>query len=219
MHSNAIEERKRHLRLTDRQREIVVGLLLGDGHLESQDGGRTYRLKIEHSIAQRVYVDWLYEAFHDWVRTAPQRRSIVLQTTGRRYEKCWFNTLSVAPFRFYAQQFYRNGRKVVPKLIHRWLTPLALAIWYMDDGSVKSSGHSTVLFNTHAFERPDLIRLQRVLDRRYGIATTLRRQREGMQIYLLAETIETFRRLIEPHIHVSMQYKLPKVWLTRLPKR
>lgn len=219
MHSNAIEASKRHLRLTDRQREIVVGLLLGDGHLESQDGGRTYRLKIEHGIEQRAYVDWLYEMFRDWVHTAPQRRSIVLRTTGRRYEKYWFNTLSVAPFRFYAQQFYQDGRKVVPKLIHRWLTPLALAIWYMDDGSVKSSAHSTVLFNTHAFERIDLIRLQRTLDRRYGIATTLRRQREGKQIYLLSETIDRFRQLIVPLTHSSMRYKFPKVWSTQLPKR
>lgn len=219
MHSNAIEESKRHLQLSDRQREIVVGLLLGDGHLESQDGGRTYRLKIEHGIAQRAYVDWLDDMFRDWVRTPPQRRSIVLQATGKRYEKYWFNTLSVAPFRFYAQQFYRDGRKVVPKLIHRWLTPLALAIWYMDDGSVKSSAHATVLFNTHAFERMDLVRLQRAFDRRYGIATTLRRQREGMQIYLLSKTIETFRQMIVPFILPSMQYKLPKVWSTPLPKR
>ena len=46
-HSRDIEEYKQHLKLTRTQREVLVGLLLGDGHLETQNGGRTYRLKIE----------------------------------------------------------------------------------------------------------------------------------------------------------------------------
>ena len=47
MRSRAIEAYKTTLRLTDVQREIVVGVLLGDAHLETQDRGRSYRLKIE----------------------------------------------------------------------------------------------------------------------------------------------------------------------------
>lgn len=39
-------------KLTEQQREITVGLLLGDGHLETRTNGRTYRLKVEHSEEQ-----------------------------------------------------------------------------------------------------------------------------------------------------------------------
>ena len=60
MHSDLIESHKSKLKLTDRQREIIIGKLLGDGHLETQNKGKTYRLKIEHSIKQREHVDWLY---------------------------------------------------------------------------------------------------------------------------------------------------------------
>ena len=53
------------------QRSILVGLLLGDGHLETITRDRTYRLKVEHSLKQKEYVDWLYEQFKDFVSAAP----------------------------------------------------------------------------------------------------------------------------------------------------
>lgn len=222
MHSNAIEAYKKKLKLTSRQQEILVGVLLGDGHLETQDQGRSYRLKIEHSSKQKEYADWLYKEFKEWVQTPPQVRSryIKLRSVEGTYQKYWFNTLSSGSFRFYAQQFYKkSGKKIVPRLIHRWLTPLALAVWYMDDGSVKSNAHTTVLFNTQGFDAMSLKHLQKTLLEKFGIKSKLRKQKEGMQIYLLPETISAFRKVIEPLIHPSMRYKLPKVWLTQLPKR
>nr|NIQ06013.1 hypothetical protein [Candidatus Korarchaeota archaeon] len=49
MNTRTIREKKGRLALSKRQREILVGLLLGDGHLETQNNGRTFRLKVEHS--------------------------------------------------------------------------------------------------------------------------------------------------------------------------
>ena len=60
------------------QRSIVVGTLLGDGHLETQNQGRTYRLKIEHSIKQKDYTDWLYQNFKSWVNDTPKEKRKVV---------------------------------------------------------------------------------------------------------------------------------------------
>ena len=49
--------------LTKNQQEILVGLLLGDGHLETRNNGRTYRLKVEHSDEQSDYTEWLFQIF------------------------------------------------------------------------------------------------------------------------------------------------------------
>jgi len=43
MYSKEIENQKKRLKLTKRQKEILVGKILGDGHLETQDNGKTYR--------------------------------------------------------------------------------------------------------------------------------------------------------------------------------
>ena len=220
MNSKILGSYKVGLTLSLRQREILVGTLLGDAHLETRDQGSSYRLKIEHALKQKEYVDWLYEQFKDWTHTAPQQRT---RTSAWKadvtYEHYWFTTLSASPLRFYGQQFYCQGKKVVPHKIDRWLTPLGLAIWYMDDGSIKSRTHSTVLFNTQGFNTASIARLQEVLLKKFGIKSTLRQQKEGKQIYLLSETINVFRQLIAPYILSSMRYKLPKVWLTQLPKQ
>lgn len=221
MHSNEIEAQKKNLKLSDRQREILVGTLLGDGHLETKDRGRTYRLKTEHSLKQKEYVDWLYQEFREWVNTPPQRRDrfVELRTVSGTYPRYWFNTLSSGTFRFYAQQFYRDKKRGVPRFIKKLLTPLALAVWYMDDGSIKSKAHTTVFFNTHGFDRMSIERLQEALEKKYGIKTRLRKQKDGVQIYLLAETIDIFWKLVMPFILQSMRYKIPKAWLTQVPKR
>lgn len=212
MNTHEIKILKSKIELIPRQRELMVGLLLGDGHLETQNQGRTYRLKIEHSWRQKEYVDWLWGEFQTLTRTPPQQK---MQTVnGELYKKYWFNTLSISPFRFYAQQFYQNGKKIVPKQIDRWLTPLALAIWYMDDGSIKSKAHKTVFLNTQGFDKGSIQRLQGALEKKFGIKTCLRKQTDGVQIYVLSETVDIFRECIGPWIHPSMRYKLPKQWLT-----
>ena len=221
MHSKEIEEKKRLLKLTDLQKEILIGTLLGDGHLETQDNGHTYRLKLDHSIKQRAYVDWLYESFKEWTNTPPKKhsRDVRFRNVTKSYDKYGFNTVSHSAFRFYAKQFYSQRKKKAPRLIHRWLTPLALAVWFMDDGSIKSNAHKTVFINTHSFSKDDVKRLRKALWDVYGIQTILRPQGNGNQLYFLSETVEAFLGLIEPHILTSMRYKLPKVWLTQLPKR
>lgn len=207
------------LKLTKRQKELLTGKLLGDGHLETRNDGRTYRLKIEHSIKQKEYVDWFYQEFRDWVNTPPKARMHKSGWQDKEYEKYYFQTLSTASLRFYGSQFYGSEGKKVPKLIHRWLTPLALAVWYMDDGSIKSNAHRTVLLNTHGFSPSGLKRLQSALKTRYGIETRLRNQKDGTQIYIPSESVDTFLSTIKPFIIPSMYYKIPKVWLTQLPKK
>ena len=55
MNTKEIQEYKKTLKLNDIQRSVLVGTMLGDGHLETQDKGKTYRLKIEHQLLQKDY--------------------------------------------------------------------------------------------------------------------------------------------------------------------
>ena len=74
MRTKQIEEYKKTLKLTKKQKEILVGLILGDGHLETLNNGKTYRLKVEHSLKQREYLDWLYLNFKEWINKTPEVR-------------------------------------------------------------------------------------------------------------------------------------------------
>ena len=190
MRSNKIESYKKTLKLSGYQKEVLIGTLLGDGHLESQNGGRTYRLKIEHSLSQREYADWRHKVFKEWVLTAPQEKEQVSQDILRK--KYWFSTISHGAFRFYGQQFYLNGRKKLPALIHKWLSPIAMAVWFMDDGSIKSARHRALILNSQCFTRLENIKLIKVIGEKFGIEMTLRPQRNLYQLYIRSVSVGKF---------------------------
>ena len=167
MRSRAIEDYKNTLELSSIQREVLVGLLLGDACLETQNSGRTYRLKIEQCARQQAYIDHLYSLFEEWVLTPPEART-KRASNGSVTTNFAFQTVSHAAFRFYAQQFYAEGRKRVPELVHHWLTPRGLSYWFMDDGSLKSSQSKGVIFNTHCFQQEDVRRLAETLRDLFG---------------------------------------------------
>ncbi|GIV08278.1 MAG: hypothetical protein KatS3mg020_0836 [Fimbriimonadales bacterium] len=209
-HSHAIETYKQNLKLTKTQRETLVGILLGDAHLETQNRGRTYRLKIEQSNKHEAYVYHLYEVFAAWVLTPPQQK---------HSEKWWFQTVSHGAFRYYAQQFYRDGRKVVPAQIHRMLKPRSLAYWFMDDGSTKDKHSRAVLLNTQGFTQSEAARLAQTLTEQFVLETSLRRQPEGYQVMIRGASLERVLELVEPYLIPEMRYKLPNAGRTELPKR
>lgn len=221
MHSNQIEAYKRTIRLTKEQRAIITGTLLGDGHLETKDGGRTYRLKIEHAVKQKEYVEWLYQKLRPLVGAPPRERSY--RSGFSANFMCYgFATYSIGSLRFYGQQFYtESGVKVVPKIIHKLLEPLSIAVWYLDDGSFKSNRHKTFIIHSHSFTIGELKRIQDVLQSKYGIKSSLNRQKYTgklyWRIYILSESSVRFLELIKPVVDKlpSMKYKLGN----KMPKR
>ena len=211
MYSREIEERKEKLKLKPIQREILVGLLLGDACLQTQNRGRTFRLKIEHSLFQKEYVDWLYQNFREWVRTPPKIKKKKVRK--KKYLNYGFETLSVGDFRFFAQQFYdKDGKKRIPRMIKKLLTPRGLAVWFMDDGSIKSRKHRGYNIHTLSFSKKDQRLLQKALRDHFGIKTSLHRQKKYKEtkwrLYIRGESGEKFRKLIEPFIISSLKYKL-----------
>ena len=209
MNTLELREYKEGLKLTKIQQEVLVGTLLGDSHLSNYKTGVNYRLMVQHGLSQRAYTDWLYSVFQPWVLTPPKVKDQVVN--GKLYKKNWFNTVSHIRLRFFAQQFYCCGQKTVPKLIHRWLTPLGLAVWFMDDGSIKSNHHRALIINTQCYSDPALHRLQKTFLGKFGVATLLRKQKEGKQIYILASSVQKFVDIIRPYIIPEMEYKLGKL--------
>ena len=212
-----LTEYKETLKLTTVQREIIVGLILGDGSLQTQNDGRTYRLiHVQGGSKGCAYTAHLYSVFSEWL-LVPLKPTTPRSRGGdyKRGESWRLSTVSHGSFRFYGKLFYKDGSKVVPKGISNLLTARSLAYWYMDDGSIKSKQSKGVFLNTQSFTLSEVKLLCTVLGCKFGIQASSRRtpsqakKGEGWQIYVSGNSYETLSALICPYILPELAYKFP----------
>jgi hypothetical protein len=187
--------------LTSRQQQILVGTLLGDGCLAKH--GRFHRLHVKHQIAQRGLVEFKRDAFRDFV-TMPLHEFD--QRLGDRFYPCaQFATHTSPLFSEWHNQFYRGRHKVVPIEVAQWLTPLSMAVWFMDDGGADYAGLN---LQTHNFELREVERLVAILAERFKIQPRTRANKGRWIIYIPASDVGSLRSKIGPHVLPELRYKL-----------
>ena len=183
--------------LSEVQREVIVGSLLGDGAMRCKTNAL---LEVNHSSHQRGYVDWKYRQLANLVRTPPRARN---GNGGRVAYR--FVTRSLEELTPYFRLFYGSGSKRVPELE---LTQLTLAVWFMDDGS---RSRRSVYLNTQQYDRTSQERLLRLLYDQWGIEATLNRDKTYYRVRISVEGTKRFAQLIEPYLLPELRYKLPQV--------
>lgn len=100
--------------------------------------------------------------------------------------------------------------KIVPPIIAEYLSPLALAVWIMDDGCVASSG---LKIASNSFSKADVQFLCNILKSKYGLNATVIKAgvvlpKEQYCIYISKYSMSTLASIVGPHMHPSMYYKL-----------
>lgn len=197
-------------------KEMLIGKILGDGHLETQNKGATWRLKVEHSLNQKAYVDHQHSLLHDWVVSSPR---IIKKERTFNYG---FQTKSLGDLRFFGTLFYKDKKKIIPKILPKIITPISLAYWYSDDGSIKSKQSKGVIFNTQSFTFKEVKFLCSILKNKFSLDCWLRRQQEKYQIYVSGKSYQVIKDLIYDYLIPEMRYKFPEKRrikeLTKLPK-
>lgn len=219
MRSNKIEKYKEKLHLSERQKEILRGLMLGDGHLESPYRPEIARLQIEYSGLHKEYTDWLYKEFQEWVLTKPKIKNQIVE--GKLYKKYYFNTLGHKEIAEVWKKWYWHKKKILAIDEVKKITPLGLAIWFMDDGSIKSKRHKSFFLNVQDFTRKEVRFLQELLKKKFGIESStklVKRVNTGFQIYISKDNAEKFKKIIKPYVLDAMRYKLNSR-VNSMPKR
>jgi hypothetical protein len=74
--SKLLKEYKESLdKLSNLQFEALIGLLLGDASLQTQNKGKTYRIKFEWGNNSKAYVDHVYALLNEWILSVPHKKT------------------------------------------------------------------------------------------------------------------------------------------------
>jgi len=181
--------------LSDIQQQLVLGCVLGDGYLRKKT---STHLQITHSIKQKEYVDWKYQILKNLVNTPP---TVYEGNAGRVGYR--FFTRSLPELNPFYDRFYSNGKKKIDKTIT--LTPLTLAVWYMDDGS---KSYKSCYFNSQSF---DLTSQNYLIDalNMLNIEARLNKDKIYSRIRVLTSSTPNLMNTIGPYVIKSMRYKIP----------
>ncbi|MBA3605931.1 MAG: recombinase RecA, partial [Acidimicrobiia bacterium] len=196
--------------LSEQQWQVVLGGLMGDGALSETRHRASARFRWGHGAKQVEYGDWKASLFANiGVRRSTNAKGAVFHDVRPLVE--------LAELR---HAVYFGGKKVLSDDYLKELTPLALAVWYMDDGSLairakgvqertrEGSGRSEIC--VAAFDVGSQRRLRDYLADVWGIHARLA-DRGARRIPFLTfpkdETVK-LQALVAPFVHPSMEYKL-----------
>lgn len=201
--------------VNDRQLEILAGCLLGDGSIYKKGA-----VQIEQGEKQKDYLMWKYEELKSLVSVNP-RKITRIRKDGKT--SCSYRFVLKQYFRRWRKKIYRDSRKVINSTIINLLTPLSLAVWYMDDGCLRSN--SQIILCTDGYSKNSLKTLRQHLARKWGIKTKIKLKREPkiQKVYERLTVGSTcmvkFLDIIRPYIIPSMTYKILDPVTTRSIRR
>lgn len=195
---------------TDRQKDIVYGTLLGDGYLRPNNGNSgncSYALSLCHGEKQLEYLKWKFSELENFIATKDFRiNTREFRGNAPTYA---FSTIS-HPFltETHGLCYSANGKKDITKQWLEKLTPLSIAVWYMDDGSLNKRYHTIVLC-TNSFSKEGQLLAVDFFKQHYGICAVLEPRRNGQTVIRInASESRKFMNIVSPHVPPCMSYKL-----------
>lgn len=205
--------RKIKKKLSKEQKSLLIGLLIGDGTISSN-----YVFKLSHSAEQKEYLEWKVNLLN---KLGIKNNGIkkYINTCGYNIGKeVLYSQMSVIPTIKALRKTVYIPKKTITRRLLNWLTPLEIAIWYMDDGHInvntskqRSSIQHTIKIATCVDESTIGMIIQYFLDV-WNIK--FRKFPEGKEAFSLASSSEEdyskFVNLVKPFVEQvpSMLYKI-----------
>jgi recombination protein RecA len=197
--------------LSDQQWEVVLGSLMGDGCLSppARQDSESARLRIGHGAKQSAYLDWKVSLLEN----IPHSR------TGNGKGAVFADFAPLAELHELRSAVYLgDGKKFLSDEYLKALTPLSLAIWYMDDGSFSlrskgvqqrtQGGSGRIEICVEAMSEGSQVRLRDYLRDTHGLDVRLRKAGTAAVLVFSTAATAKFQELVAPYMASSMEYKL-----------
>nr|UEV87057.1 hypothetical protein [Grifola frondosa] len=184
-----------NLFLTQIQKDIIIGIMLGDCHIKKISVNGQPMIQYNQGFVHLPYVLFLFQYLTPLCTHYP---SLVQRRDGTFYLQFYSRCL-LALNQIY-DLFVINGVKTIPNNIADYLNAQSLAFWCMDDGSKSESGF---YLNTHSYSFEEQIILLpngvRALNIKFGIETSIHKHENKYKLYVKAKSMPTLRYLVLPY--------------------
>jgi hypothetical protein len=195
--------------LTEEQMQIMTGSLLGDGSLYRRKPTHMPYYVIQRCLGDKEYAKWHNDVFSSLVSRF-QEGSTHDPRTNQVYSWVKLVTRRAEVFVSVYEKWYVTGEKQVPDDIK--LSDLSLAVWFADDGHVRSVGSPWRLqlkMATHGFSIRSVELLCSLLVRRYNeyFGITLEGHEKKPIIYGSDSAARVFLKEIDKVLPASMDRK------------
>ena len=191
------------MELKDQCKEIILGSILGDGSLKIHKPYRNARFSFRHSVRQRDYFLWKVKS----LKEISSKNCLWEQSD----EKLRYQSLALESLTELYYLIHQNGKFSASRKWLNLLTPLSLAVWWLDDGSLVANSRKGV-FCTDGFSEKEVLRLKSYLAKRWEVRVQIGKMGRYHRLWIYSsEELKKFLRIILPYIPVANM--LPKVIL------
>ena len=184
---------------------VLVGNQQGDGYGELRSGSP--RFSIHMGSPNMEYLYWLHRFYSErgYCSAIVPTFKIQIGKGSILYRSARFHTYTFSSLLWLYELFYIDKVKIMPSNIADYLTPLALAIWIMDDGGKRNAG---LMISTYNFTYQGLLIVKAGLFNKYGLVVEIKKLEAGYILVFQPYEMKLLVSLVYPFFIPSMLYKL-----------
>jgi recombination protein RecA len=214
---------------------FIIGMCLGDSNMRLGKNAVNYNLICTHNPNQYDYMIWKMDILKEnleknyWVNkinTKFSGKGINDGNKNKTYEmyKAVFGTHTLITSIY--KRMYIENKKYVPEEILNNLTPIGLAIWYMDDGNLayqKDRNYPNIIagrnvtLHIQGFNNESQINIVNYFKDTWNIETRLHKARDKYKLWMNTKNSIEFLKIVAPYVNLveCMKYKIDLKYKTK----
>ena len=194
--------------------KVMYGTLLGDGNIQFYENKNYYVFNLSQS--EKEYLIWKCNM------CAVKYRYYYYRRFDKRTEK--YYNVHVARLivdkkykKLLYEKFYKPSKSTITDEVLEFLSPLSIAIWYMDDGNLYYNGNNCHLtLSTQNFDTKGKNRIIEYFKKKYNI--NFKETNNGAIRLTSVKDTKIFMKIVEKYIPQCMKRKTLKYQLKKYYK-
>lgn len=201
--------------------DLIVGIMLGDGHMEKH--GLGCRFTLHMGAKSQELVEHIHNLLANNGYCSPKKPESKPakpnKKTGKVYHTVHLKTYTFGSFEYYHNEWYYNNIKVIPASLEHDLTRRALVYWFMADGNYTGFNFN---IRTYSFTESEVEQQAAVQRKKFNLKAGKcynNKEKNWWKVIIYAESVPQFVKLVRPYIGPCMLYKLPILSKSEIVKK